>query len=391
MSERHYNDEEVPAILRRRTGAPLRLGVWLLLGGMACREAAISATPEWPLSENPTLTIGTEGVAEAEFHNVAGAVRLSNGEIAVADGGTNQVRYFAPGGGYLRAFGRPGAGPGEFQSMGSLIRFGDTLAVHDRRTSRLTVFLGDSLLDIRMVRSSNANERFSIDDRLPDGRWVAGTSISPQFSAVPYRDSIAVGILPASGEGVMQWLGWFPGPRIVSIPGKITGLAGFFTWVHSTVAERQVVVLDGDQERLRRFSPDGTESPGASIGIRGEPLTPEIIDQAKHRESNRRNMDPVVARQWLDLKYGSAVLGDRLPAFSTLLADSQGLIWLESYRPDENQPGRYFILSIDARHVATVAVPAGFRATDIGLDYVLGVVTDADGVERIVMYGLRRN
>lgn len=35
-------------------------------------------------------------------------------------------------------------------------------------------------------------------------------------------------------------------------------------------------------------------------------------------------------------------------------------------------------------------VPAGFRATEVGPDYCLGMETDADGVERIVMYGLIR-
>ena len=368
----------------------MRITIRLLaFGALACREAAVSAIPEWRLADNPTVTIGAEGVPEAEFHRVAGAVRLTNGEIAVANSGTNQVRYYAPTGTFLRAFGRQGAGPGEFQSMGRLIRFGDTLAIHDGRTSRLTLFGGDSLLETRVVRSPNASQRFTIQNRLPDGRWVTGTSVSPQFSALPYRDSIAVGILPASAEGDMQWLGWFPGPWIASIPGKLVGMAGFFTWVYATVAGEQVVVLDGDQERLRRFSPDGTESPGGGISIRGEPLTPELIERAKRGELDPPG-DPLTARQWLDIKYGSAVLGERLPAFRALLADSQGLLWLEGYRTDESGPGRYFVYSTEARAVATVAVPAGFRATEIGLDYLLGVATDADGVERIVLYRLTR-
>jgi hypothetical protein len=368
----------------------IRTVAWLALAGLACREAPVSTTPEWRLSESPTLTIGTEGAAETEFHGVAGAVRLGNGEIAVADGGTNQVRFFSPGAEYLRAFGREGDGPGEFRSMGRLIRFGDTLAIHSFRSDRLTIFTGDRLLDTRVVRSPGAGHRFTITNRLPDGRWVAVTSISPRFAALPYRDSIAVGILPASAEGAMQWLGWFPGPWIVSIEGKLTGMAGFFTWVYSTVAAQRVVVLDGNQQRLRRFSPDGTESAGGEIGIRGEPLTPDIIEQAKRRDINPRE-DTIAARQWLDVRYDAVVLGDRLPPFRTLLADSRGLIWLEGYRADETQPGKYFVFSIDAVPIAAVAAPAGFRATDIGADYMLGVVTHADGVERIVMYRLLRS
>jgi hypothetical protein len=202
---------------------------------------------------------------------------------------------------------------------------------------------------------------------------------------------IAVGILPAAGEGDMLWLGWFPGPWISSIEGKIVGLAGFFTWVNSTVAGGEVIVLDGYQERLRRFSPDGTESPAsAAFAVQGEPVTPEIIEAAKRQEIDPRQ-DSAIARQWLDVKYAAEVLPHRLPPFRGLLSDSEGLLWMEGYRVETNKPGRYFVFTVDATHLATVPVPAGFRALEIGLDYLLGVGTDADGVERVVIYGLTRN
>ncbi len=375
--------------MRRSAATRISTLTWLALAGAGCREAAVSTTPEWRLSEQPTVTLGAGATAEHEFHRIAGAVRLPNGEIAVANEGTREVRYFRTDGTYLRAFGRQGEGPGEFQSMARLIRFGDTLAIHDSRTRRLTVFRGDSLLDTRMVRSSNAIRSFSIYGRLPDGRWVAVTGVSPQFSAQPYRDSIGVGIVPASGDGAVQWLGWFPGVRIVSLGQQVTGPAGFYTWVHTAIAGGQAVVLDGDQERLRRFSPDGIETPGGAIAIQGQPLSPEIIEQAKRREIDPRS-DTVVQRQWLEVKYGTEVIGDRLPALRAMMADSEGRIWLEGYRADESRPGRYFVYSLEAKPVATVAVPGGFRATDIGADYVLGVVTDADGIERVVMYRLIR-
>src|SRR5687767_9694069 len=353
-----------------------------LVAGASCREPPVAATPQWQLSET-LVRIGTEAVPEAEFHRVAGAVRLANGEIAVADGGSNQVRYFAPDGTFRRAFGRAGAGPGEFRGMGRLIRFGDTLAVHDGRNDRLTLFRGDSLLGSRIVRPTNSTQRFSIYDRIADGRWLAGTGVSPRFSPRPYRDSIAVGIFPASGEGEIQFLGWFPGPWIVSIEGQLTGLAGFFSWVSSRAADGEVVVLDADQERLRRFAMDGTESPGGEIPIRGQPLTPVLIEQAKRQETGP-GMDPIQTRKWLEVRYDPAVLPVRLP-FRGFLVDSENLVWLEEYRVDQG-PGRYFILTPDARLLAIITVPPGFRATDIGPDYCLGVETDPDGVETIAMY-----
>jgi hypothetical protein len=340
----------------------------------------------WELADT-LLWIGAKASTEGEFHRVAGAVRLASGEIVVADRGSNQIRYFGSDGTFRRSFGREGAGPGEFRSMGRLIRFGDTLAIHDGRNGRLTLFRGDTLLETLSVRATNSQEHFSIDDRLADGRWLAGTAVSPRFSPHPYRDSIAVGIFPASGDGAVQLLGWFPGPWIVSIEGQLAGLAGFFRWVNSRAAGRDILVLDSDQERLRRFTLDGVEMSATPIAVHAGPLTAEIINQARHREP-RSSLDPVLAQKWLDIRYDPAVLPSRLP-FRALLVDPDNHIWLEAYR-DDVAPGKYFVVSGEGRLLATVNVPAGFRATDIGPDYCLGVQTDGDGVESIVMYRLKR-
>jgi hypothetical protein len=357
-----------------------------VLAVASCRDSSAPDVKAWQLSDT-LLRIGTEGVAKAEFHGVAGAVRLTSGEIVVADRGSNQVRYFDPTGTLLRTFGREGAGPGEFRSIGSLIRFGDTLAVYDRRNSRLTLFLGDALLQTLPIRAANSQEHFSIDDRLADGRWLAGTSVSPRFAARPYRDSIAIGIFPASGEGDVQLVGWFPGPWIVSIEGQLTGLAAFFRWVNSSVAGREILVVDADQERVRRFALDGSEMSAIPITDYAEQLTPQLISQAKGSETGS-GLDPVLAQKWLEVRYDPVVLPTRQP-FTGFLVDSDTNLWLGAYRA-EDAPGKYFVLSRAGRLLAIVTVPAGFRPTEIGSDYCLGVATDPDGLESIIMYQLRR-
>ena len=359
----------------------------VLLAVVSCRDSAAPQAKAWSLSDT-LVRIGKEGVAETEFHGVAGAVRLSSGEIAVADRGSNQIRYFGPNGDFRRSFGREGAGPGEFRSMGSLIRFGDTLAIYDGRNSRLTLFLGTTLIQTLPVRAANAQERYYIDDRLPDGRWLAGTSVSPRFSSRPYRDSIAIGIFPPSADGDVQLVGWFPGPWIVSIEGQITGLAGFFRWVTSSPAGREILVVDADQEQLRRFALDKTELAAIPIAGYAETLTPEVINQAKAQEPSS-GFDSVLARKWIDVQYDPVVLPRRLP-FAGLLVDSDTNVWLGAYR-DDRAPGRYFVLSLNGRLLATVTVPAGFRPTEIGTDYCLGVRTDSDGIESVAMYRLRRD
>jgi hypothetical protein len=77
--------------------------------------------------EPPNVSSSPASDVTAIFESKGGAddpLRLGNGQIAVADSGTNQIRYFGPEGAFRRAFGRQGGGPGEFQSRARLIRFG---------------------------------------------------------------------------------------------------------------------------------------------------------------------------------------------------------------------------------------------------------------------------
>lgn len=357
-----------------------------ILALTACREAPAPPVTTWELTDT-LFQVGAEGVAETEFSGIVGAFRLGSGEVAVADRGSNQVRYFGPDGTFRRALGREGAGPGEFRSIGSAMRFGDTLAVFDGRNGRLTLLLGDTLLQTLPVRAASAGPRFNISARLEDGRWLAGSSVSPGFAPQPYRDSIALGIFPPSGEGEVQLLGWFPGPWVVSIEGQITGMAGFFRWVNARTAGGEILVMDADQERIRRLGPDGTERGTIPVANYAEPLTPALIDQVIAQEP-ASGMDSAVARQWREVRFDPAVLPSRRP-FAGMLVDAEGHVWLGAYR-EEDAPGRYFVLALDGRLLATVSVPAGFRPTEIGRDHCLGILTDRDGVESVVMYRLVR-
>jgi hypothetical protein len=52
------------------------------------------AIPTWTLSPSPTLTIADDGTPATQFVRVMGVMRLSNGGVAIANRGTNDVRIF---------------------------------------------------------------------------------------------------------------------------------------------------------------------------------------------------------------------------------------------------------------------------------------------------------
>ncbi len=75
-------------------------------------------TPEtaWRLSQEPVTHIGgMEGDPNQELFRVRGAIRLTNGNIVVANAGTSELRFFRADGSYLRSAGGDGDGPGEFR------------------------------------------------------------------------------------------------------------------------------------------------------------------------------------------------------------------------------------------------------------------------------------
>ena len=55
---------------------------------------------------------------------------------------------------------------------------------------------------------------------------------------------------------------------------------------------------------------------------------------------------------------------------------------------DPDQPATWLVLDPAGKPKASVLVPPGFRITEVGPSYVLGVHTDADGVETVRLYQL---
>jgi len=84
----------------------------------------------------PGLVIGAVAGAPAqELFLVTGAVRLSDGGIAVANGGTHEVRVFDARGRHVRTIGGEGGGPGELRNPRRLFRLpDDSLEVVDFQT-----------------------------------------------------------------------------------------------------------------------------------------------------------------------------------------------------------------------------------------------------------------
>src|SRR5690606_37975685 len=109
------------------------------------RGAAWAAGAGWRLADMPALEIGlADGAPEYLLNRVQATVRRADGTIVLANGGTQEIRFYDAEGRHLRSVGGPGGGPGEFQRLVWMdATRGDSILAYDLFAQRLSTFSPD--------------------------------------------------------------------------------------------------------------------------------------------------------------------------------------------------------------------------------------------------------
>lgn len=124
----------------------------------------------WTIDTTPMVDIGSDTDTTAQFNDVPGALLVGD-TIIVADGSDLVLRYFDLRGNALKTVGRKGAGPGEYESIRTLQRAGDSLLIHDAQQERATLLhtSGSFGRTFRVQRDAKGGT-WSV----PIGRWSDG-------------------------------------------------------------------------------------------------------------------------------------------------------------------------------------------------------------------------
>jgi hypothetical protein len=353
------------------------------------------------LSLSPVLVIGDRPEPDYTLSRVAGAVRLSDGRIVVADGGSLQLRFFDSLGTFIDVVGGRGGGPGEFTRLDALATLaGDTISALS--VPRAVTFFDPQGEFLRRVDASR------VPAGLPDGLKVVVAVLGDQ--------SIVVGSLPMPS----------PRPRgtrwVDSIPLVVVGRdtaarvpLGTFPFM--------LMAMNGSDRQPPWFGPTAVVAAGGSslFAGYGAEYSIRIFSSAGRLERiirrrwtpvrvTRADIDRYVAewaKRWIratgpeaeqekrDLRddpYASEV-----PAYSQFIADRAGRLWVrEAHLADAPGAGQlgtsplvpsvWSLFDHAGRWLGDVTMPARFLPTDIGPDYVLGIARDRDGVETVVQY-----
>ena len=343
---------------------------------------------DWQIGPEPTLSIGElEGEEPYLLHFVRNTMRLRDGRIVVANGGSNELRFFDAMGNHLASRGGRGEGPGE---LGRLLRIdpwpGDSILARDAPNQGISVFDSDgnygrtfTLADHGFVPGFLWNPFYPTGD---GGMIVVSNWEQRGVDDTRILDEIKVQIRDGEGE-LRSELGTHPGTE-----SNDTRWATIY-YRQSVVAPWGDLVIIGTNYRyeLKAFTRDGTL---ARIVRRGHELRAPTEEEVMARiEASTR---PGTGLEEMRRRRQITVVAEYHPAYRGARSDAAGYLWVREYDfPFEERPAPLWtVFDPDGRMLGLLETPRGLSVNEIGEDYILGVARDELRVERVQLWPLKR-
>lgn len=357
-------------------------------------QGAWPAGAGWQLSEEPVLQIGAaDGQPGYDLFRVTHATKLSDGRIAIANGGTMELRFFSAAGEYLQSSGGEGEGPGEFLSMsGPYVTANDTLVVYDARLLRTSFFgphgeFARSFVVPRLEGTSLAAAGGFSDGSVligvngstaiprPDGLWSDTATyyrLDPRGSAPD-----TVGRLFRYEFFVYNRPGGF---SIGSLPFSPTGTAA--------VGGDNIVLGDSHRYEFRVHAANGDLVRIVRLAREPEPIDRAVFDSIRDARLDRVSADERARMQAL---FDAGSERKTMPAFSSFKVDREGNIWVFERPQTADEPRRRAVFNASGVYLGVVETPPGLTIYEAGPDYVIGEVRDDMDVELVVLHALLKN
>ena len=367
-------------------------------GVMIAENRGIGWRPDeaWYLSASPVVQIGVvEGDESYQLNGVTNAFRLTDGRIVIANGGTQEFRFFDATGKYLHTAGGRGGGPGEFRYMASSSHTaGDTLLAWNifsgvMRFSPSGTYLGQTRLEIATLFEPPFFSESG--DLLPDGSLLLqlyeGGPARPPGLLRPKAGFVRV--TPSTGE--QDTLGFYGGNEnfIVRINDRpVANTAPFARRTVTASNDRLIYIGDTERYEIRVFDFDGKLR--MLIRRDAEPMavTPDDISAFERRYREFVTRIPEGRRTELERWLDEVAYPDTKPAFRSLAADLAGHLWVEGTTGSLGDAGRWSIFGPEGRLLGQLTTPNGLSILEIGSDYVLARWRDDMDVEYVRLYDL---
>jgi hypothetical protein len=386
----------------RRTRGPVERDS----AGIRIVEHAGEAPVAWNVARAPSLSIGVaDGDSMELLYRVSGALAVGADEIVIANGAAPFLRWFDRHGRFLRAVGRAGAGPGEFQgSEGGIANIAafwpvgpDSMATWETGLMRMQVF-GPSGSYVRAVtiqppdwigRSAFPH----IVGRMGREGFVAyiWTIGAPRNVSGTWRDSMmyarwrgdgafadTIALLPGMELHNSEFMGE-RAPGRVPFGKPIAGAADATGFYYGAGDAYEILAYD-TSGRLRMIL--RRDTPPRPIGdVDVEAYVQEALREAPE--------DPQVRPAW-ERTLRAAPFPTSLPAYRRMRTDRQGNLWVQDYGLPGDQEATWNVFDAQGAWLATVRLPSDWQIQDIGNDYILVVTRSELDVEVVQLFALDR-
>ena len=383
--------------------------LWMLMTAWPGTQGSLTAidaqVAQWRVSTAPTFSVAGAPGRGGEFEDVKDVLRLSNGNVVVADD-AHRLLLFSPEGSYLRTIGSEGQGPGEFQRGPLwLQRVGaDTILAFELGNGRrLTYFTaeGECARSVSQTRIPLAWYVGALADGSLVGTVMDACGLNPQPLGCPttfgpprrpneirvLRSWMQVIRKDAQGQPVGS-LGIFPQIEEISTPAVALMAAAppdpLLRDTHVATGRDRVYVSTGERFRVLVLSVEGDtigviERSHELRRVTEEDFFAWLVERFPQRVESLRAAD------W------SIPDDQTAPAVLDLVVAESGMLWIEEGREDVLAPGTWHVYD-GLRHVATVEMPPSFRPRHIGGESIVGIWTDeldVDWVQERAIEGRR--
>lgn len=371
-------------------------------------DTSARAQATWSVDTQPILAIGgADGTGPSEFADIWGVARTADGHIVASDAPEQELRVFDAAGRHLHTMGRKGQGPGEFRQIRGVYVYGDTVYATDNRRGTAVFTLDGKLL--RQTPYPSLDEYHAVDPWgvLADGSTIegaAGRTTKEMMQQIGRRIEMR-GLFRISPDGrTASLLATIPAFEYFRAEGDPPGgdYAIFAPTAAVTVFADRVCYGRGNTYELRCITPDGALQQIIRRDVAQMPV-PESTREA-YRTAIRglkptRGHEPIPQQQ-LDMIASRTHFAESYPLFGTIVGGKDGALWVSEYRHEGDMPGprplpadssRWNVFAADGTWIGAIALPPRFLLKEAGADYVLGVSRDADGVQGVAMYRLRRH
>ncbi len=376
------------------------------------RAPAWRAGEAWRVVEPPLVEIGlAQGESAYEMFDVRGALRLSDGRMVVLNAGTRELRWYDAAGRHLMTAGGRGGGPGEFNSPGFMARLpGDSILAFDRQPPRASIFdpAGAFVRDVAFPQPPSRRSwvSFEVTGLLDAYRLVVWSQpiYGSGYHAFPdgmnrLPHPIGVGDLEAARfDSIATAPGWDVWVEQRS-DGSAQMAAPPFARSSDVVATgNEIFIAATDAVAVHVLDAQGRLTRIVRAAHRPVPIRPADWDAwVADLTELFPNLTPAQRAEG-DRLLAVMPVPATMPAFRGLDVDRAGNLWLHDYpRPGLVSPGAR-VFDQEGRWLGSVMLPPGIKrdfsreplSFDIGDDWILGVWTDAMGVEYVRLYRLEK-